>query len=131
MINRYHQRGLGMFGWMFVIGFVGMCFKIGFALFPVYMNQWKLDKAVTKVALSAPATAAPSDIRRLLQPSWDIDDIEAVSPADIKVKKTATGRALGYSYEHRVPVIANVSLVVDFTKDIPMSAGGGSMGQVP
>lgn len=121
-----HQRGLGMFGLMAVIAVVGLAFKIGFALFPVYMNQMKLDKAVKKVALSAPASATPGDIRKLLQPSWDIDDITAVMPADIKVKKTPTGRALGYEYEHRVPVFGNVSLVVEFGADVPMSGGGAS-----
>lgn len=124
MSNRHHQRGLGLFGLMAVVGAVGLAFKIGFALFPVYMNEWKLEKAVKKVALSAPETATPTEIRRLLQPSWDIDDIVTIMPADVKVKKIPTGRALGYEYEHRVPVLGNVSLVVAFSNEVPMRPGG-------
>lgn len=127
MIHRHRQRGLGMFGLMAIVGVVGLAFKIGFALFPVYMNEMKLNKAVTRVAGSAPETATPSEIRKLLQPTWDIDDIVTIMPADVKVKKTATGRALGYDYESRVPVFANVFLVVVFSNEVPMRPGANQI----
>lgn len=123
MSNRYRQRGLGMFGLMAVIAVVGLAFKVGFALFPVYMNEMKLNKAVTRIAGTAPETATPADIRKLLQPTWDIDDIVTIMPSDVKVKKIATGRALGYDYESRVPVFGNVFLVVVFSNEVPMRPG--------
>lgn len=127
MNTRHRQRGLGLFGLMAVIGLVGLAFKIGFALFPVYMNEMKLSKAVTKVANSAPETATPTEIRKLLQPTWAIDDITTVMPSDVKVKKIATGRALAYEYESRVPVFGNVSLVVTFNNEVPMRAGASGI----
>jgi hypothetical protein len=119
MINRQRQRGLGWFGLLFVFAGVGFLMLIGFKVIPIYLNQMKISRAVNAVALDAPGSA--TEIRSSLQRYWDIEDIDDLTPRDVKVVRSSNGRRLSYDYEARRHLFANVSLVLDFGADVPMA----------
>lgn len=119
MINRQRQRGLGWFGLLFVFAGVGFLMLIGFKVIPIYLNQMKISRAVNAVALDAPGSV--TEIRSSLQRYWDIEDIDDLTPRDVKVVRSSNGRRLSYDYEARRHLFANVSLVLDFGADVPMA----------
>jgi hypothetical protein len=101
---RSHQRGLGWFGLLFVLGIVAFTAIVVVKCLPIYLNQMKIASSVSKVA---------SDF-------WDIEDIKYLQPRDIKVKRTANGRFLSYEYEARERLFYNISIVIDFAEDVPL-----------
>ena len=119
MINRHRQRGLGWFGLLFVFAGLGFVMLIAFKCIPIYLNQMKISRAVSAVAMDAPASV--TEIRSSLQRYWDIEDIDDLTPRDVKVVRAADGRRLSYDYEARRHLFANVSLVLEFGADVPIS----------
>ena len=109
MINRQGQRGLGGFGLLILFAGLGFVMLIAFKCIPVYLNQMKISRAVSAVAMDAPGSVV--EIRSALQRYWDIEDIDDLSPRDVKVVRSASGRRL----------FANVSLVLEFGDDVPLA----------
>jgi hypothetical protein len=118
---RSHQRGLGWFGLLFVLGIVAFTAIVVVKCLPIYLNQMKIASSVSKVA-SDPESgrAEPQHLRTALQRFWDIEDIKYLQPRDIKVKRTANGRFLSYEYEARERLFYNISIVIDFAEDVPL-----------
>lgn len=119
MINRYRQRGLGWFGLLALFGAIGFTALITFEVLPVYLNQMKIARAVNAVATDSPSSV--TEVRSALQRYWDIEDIEELTPRDVKVVRANTGRRLVYAYEARRHLFSNISLVLEFEGDEPMS----------
>lgn len=119
MMNRHRQRGLGLFGLLLLLGSIGFATLLTFEVLPVYLNQMKIDRAVKTVAADAPSTV--TEVRSALQRFWDIEDIAELTPRDVKVVRGSTGRRLVYGYEARRHLFGNVSLVLEFEGDEPMS----------
>jgi hypothetical protein len=63
-----------------------------------------------------------------MQRRWDVEGITYPDPKEVKIIKTATGRALAYEYESRAHVFYNISVVASFKKEFPMRSGSAGDG---
>lgn len=116
-----HQRGLGWFGLLLVLGTIGITAIVVVKCLPLYLNQMKLAKAVHQIADDPDlANSDPAALRNRMQRHWDIDDIILIEPKDIKVKRTDQGRFLSYDYEARTNLFYNIYLVIHFQDDVQM-----------
>lgn len=121
------QRGLGVLGFLFVLGTIGFLAIVTIKVGPLYMNQMTVERIVKRVAGDpSMANAEPGKIREALQRGWDVDYVDQLEPRDIKIKRTQGGRVLSYEYEARVNLFYNIYVVVLFEGEEPMrqSAGG-------
>lgn len=117
------QRGLGWFGLLFVLAALGLSAIIIVKSSPLYLNQMKVARAVQRIVDNPEnSRASATQIRQSLQRSWDIDDITQILPSDIKVVRTSHGRVLRYDYEARVHLFYNISIVIEFSDERPLSA---------
>jgi hypothetical protein len=112
---RSRQIGMGALGWLVtlaVASFVLTCFfKIG----PVYLDYWQVKGALDDVMANPEAATMPRhDLLDLIQRHFDVSRIEAVGVNDIHIKDNGKGRELDAGYEKRVPLIANIDVVVKF-----------------
>lgn len=116
-----HQRGLGWFGLLMVLGIIGITAIVVVKCLPLYLNQMKLAKAVHQIADDPDlANSDPAALRNRMQRHWDIDDIILIEPKDIKVKRTDQGRFLSYDYEARTNLFYNIYVVIHFQDDVQM-----------
>ncbi len=116
-----HQRGLGWFGLLLVLGIIGITAIVVVKCLPLYLNQMKLAKAVHQIADDPDlANSDPAALRNRMQRHWDIDDIILIEPKDIKVKRTDQGRFLSYDYEARTNLFYNIYVVIHFQDDVQM-----------
>lgn len=116
-----------MYSTLFLIAMVGTLVLVGFRVFPIYMNEMKIQSAISAIAKSPEASESNmtvQSLRKLLRARWDIDDIEHLKVGDIKFLKTKQGKVMRYDYEVRTELFANWSLVLQF--DDELSLGGGS-----
>ncbi len=121
---RSRQQGMGMIGWLMVIGIVVVFMKAGFTLGPIYWNHYKAMTVIKKtVANPSTVTQGPAEIRSAMQRYWDIEDIKYFQPIDIKVRKTDIGRALAIDYEVREVFFKEVSFLVHFAEEMPLPGG--------
>lgn len=90
-----------------VVAIAGM--KIG----PAYMEYGTIKKAIVAVAAEG-RTGTVADVRKGFDRRAQIDDINAVTGADLEVSKEGGDVVVSFAYTKKIPLGANVSLVIDF-----------------
>ena len=115
------QRGLGLFGLVFVFAVIGFVALIVMRCWPIYLNQMKIAKAVRAVAANEAGSAQDSAaLFKPLERFWDIDNIDTLDFKKVKLVRSDRGRAISYKYEARTPLFYNISLVMDFEETVPV-----------
>jgi len=110
------QQGMTMWGFMFVAGvfiFFGLLFV---KLFPPYAEFGTVSKMVENVAKNADiANMDKNAIRYEFERRFVVEDVKNVDlKKDLIVEKTTGGTLIRIKYEVRVPIMYNVSAVLDF-----------------
>lgn len=109
------QRGLSMFG--FLIGAIVLIFATVFAmkLIPSYMQDGEIQSVFNAVAHDPEMqNATMQDIRMSYVKRASVQNIDAIKLDDVQIGKDASGISLSASYQVKIPLVANVSLVLDF-----------------
>ena len=113
----HKQRGITVIGLVFVLVTLGVVGVMGMKLMPAYLEYFSVKKAIVKIA-NEPAFAAMSkkDIVDEFDRSATIDDIRVVKGNDLEVSKDDAGKpVVSIEYQTIVPLIANVSALIDFS----------------
>jgi hypothetical protein len=107
---------MGFAGVMLLLIGIVLVAIIGMKLVPAYIEYFTVRKAVTAITQSGELrNATVADVRRAFQSRADIDDITAVSAADLEVTKEGNDVVVAFAYEKRIPLFYNISVVIDFT----------------
>lgn len=120
------QRGLGLWGWLYVLFTIGFVALVTMNLVPLYLAEMSIQR-VLKAAAQDPgnANAQVAEIRKALKTRWDVEGITTLDIRDVKIERFGQGRALTYDYEARAELFGEISLVVHFANQYPMAGGGG------
>ena len=123
-MNTLHkQRGLGLFGFIFLFALIGFVALVLVKTVPLYMNQMTLKRDLHEVANTINANGADEDIseiRRDVEKRFDIDYISQIEAKDIMVRRTSKGVMMSYDYEARANLFSNIFIVIHFAEDIPL-----------
>lgn len=116
------QRGMTIWGWLFVLGTIGFIALVAMKLFPIYMENMSVKKAVKQVADSEGAgTYNKRTAWNALVKQFYIDEVKSVTEDDVAVETNDEGvRELVISYEVRTSMVANVDVVVWFEERVPL-----------
>lgn len=106
---RAGQRGMGFIGTILMLIGIVLIAVAGLKLVPAYIEYFTIKKAITAIGNSGEATT-PQQVRTAFQRRADVDDIVAVKANELDVTK----EDISFAYEKRVPLFANVSVVIDF-----------------
>lgn len=109
------QQGVtltGLLGGAFVVAILAL---LGMKVVPEYIEHNAVASAVKKVAAGAGPEASVRQIRDAFDRQANVDYISAITGADLEITKEAGAIVVSYSYEKRIPLVANVSLLLDFT----------------
>lgn len=122
------QRGLSGVGLIFVLAVIALAAIVVVKCLPLYLNEMKVVRTLKTVSEDAEMKGAGvAQVRTSLQRHWDIEDINGLTPSDVKLKRTSRGRELAYAYEARAHLFYNISIVIDFKGEYLM-LGDGSAG---
>jgi len=126
MSDMRHQRGMTMWGMIFVLFILGFCLFITFKLFPVYMNDLKVANALKSVGSELKGGAPTrTEIIIALVKRMNIDDFTGVNfDKDLTIQAKGTGREVAITYDVVVPLFGNISLLLDFRHSAYVSGGG-------
>jgi hypothetical protein len=115
MTSRQRQRGLGFAGLLVLL--IGIVFLaiIGMKLVPAYIEYFTIKKAVTGMAQSGELRGGSvADVRKAFDRRAAVDDITAISPADLEITKDGNEIVISFAYEKRIPLFYNISVLIDF-----------------
>ena len=119
------QRGLTLLSMIMVGTLVGFFAYIGIRVTPAVIEYFTVLKNVKAIVASGETKGATvADIRRSYDRRATIDDTPSVTAADLDISKDGGEVVIGFSYSRKVPLFANVSLLLDFSGSTkPVKAG--------
>lgn len=121
---RFRQRGLTLWGWLFVIGVFAFVMFAGIKSFQKYVEYYDV-KTVMEWAASQPELykAPPNEIRNRMQRRIDAGYVKVVKARDIKVRRikgAGDQRELHVNWEVREPFFFNIDVIYKFEVTTPM-----------
>ena len=121
---RNKQRGVS-FLVVFLVGVILAIAAIGgMKVAPAYMEYATAKKDINAVAAKEGRSGSVRDIRNAFDKFADIDDIKSVTGADLDITKDSGDVVISFAYTKKIPLFANVSLLIDFAAT--SAPGGGS-----
>jgi Domain of unknown function (DUF4845) len=120
---RNKQRGVTFLGWVILLIPFALMIYLAIRLTPVYVNYMAVAKAMNKISSEvAPGTAVDERaIRFSLDKSFNIEGINFPSIKDnFRVQRDGDDIVAIIEYEEVAPVIANVSILVQFKKQVKL-----------
>ena len=109
------QTGVSLSGLIVILFLVFFVALLGFKLFTPYSQYFTIQKTFKALAANPELKSGnQKEIASAFQRYAQIDGISAIEPADIEVSKEGNDITISASYAARVPLFANISLVIDF-----------------
>lgn len=120
---RNKQRGVSfpvifLIGVVLALGAVGVM-KVG----PAYSEFATAKKTIIAVAASEGRSGSVADVRKAFERRAAVDNISVVTPGDLEISKEGGDLVISFAYSQKIPLFANVSLLIDFAAST--TPGGG------
>lgn len=118
-----HQRGMTIWSWLFVLGTIGFMALVAMKLFPIYMENMSVKRAINQVAsVDGAASMNKKAAWGALVKQFYVDEVKSVSDENVDVQVNDDGvKELIISYEVRTTMLANVDVVVWFEERAPLT----------
>lgn len=109
------QRGMGFAGIILSIAAALFVVILGMKMVPAYIHNMQIQRIFqTIIADPGMQNASVKDIRESYSKRATVDYISDITAEDIEIGKEGTSLSLSANYTVKIPVIANVSLVIEF-----------------
>jgi len=115
------QRGMTLIGWLLVLAIGGFFLTLAVRLVPVYLEYFSVASSVDSLK-DEPAIVkkSPDKLRDLLGRRFDVNDVEHVTPKDVRIERQSGQTTVDVKYQVQVPVMGNVDALVRFDKQVTL-----------
>ncbi len=107
------QRGIALSGLLFWGIVIALVAVLGIKVAPECITYYKILKATQAVAANSNGKTV-SEIRTAFGKYMDVEHVSTITPADLDISKEGNEIIVAFSYERRIPLFYNVSLLIDF-----------------
>lgn len=107
----HRQRGLSLIGLIFIGMIVVALLSLGFKTVPAVIEYIAIERAVQKIKNEG---STVRDIQAAFERHRTIDDITSITSRDLDITKEGDKVVISYAYQKKIPILDNVSLVIDF-----------------
>ena len=107
----HRQRGLSLIGLIFIGIIVVALLSLGFKTVPAVIEYIAIERAVQKIKNEG---STVRDIQAAFERHRTIDDITSITSRDLDITKEGDKVVISYAYQKKIPILDNVSLVIDF-----------------
>lgn len=111
---RRKQSGVSLSGLLISSVIVAMLALLGMKVVPELIEYFQIVKAVKSVAKDEGAKNSVTEARKAFDRYANIDNISSIKGQDLEVTKDGGQVVVSFAYEKRIPLFANVSLLIDF-----------------
>ena len=119
---RKSQRGVTLIGWVILLIPVGVIVYAGILLTPKYLNFFNVVKAMNQEATEAKESPNidPNLVRLGVQRRFDVEYVDKPTSKDIDVHRDGDHWVMVADYEELVPLVGNISILVQFNKQVEL-----------
>jgi type II secretory pathway pseudopilin PulG len=105
------QRGVSLTGLIFVLAVIGVVAVFAMKVFPTFLEY----QAAKNGIVAAKATGGTVlEMQQSFDKNADINRVEAITGKDLLISKETGETEISFAYEKRIPIAANVSLLIDY-----------------
>lgn len=108
------QRGMALSGLLFWGVIVALVAMLAIKVAPSAIEYYKILKDAKATASTVPSDATVAQVRAAFAKYAEVDHLSDVSPADLEVSKDGGRIVISFAYEKRIPLVANVALVINY-----------------
>lgn len=109
------QRGIGLLSILIGAGLLFFVALLGMKVAPEFIGYYTILKNVKATAHDpAMAGASVSEIRNAFAKRTEIESSSSISAEDLEITKDGNEIVISFAYFKKIPLIANVSLMIDF-----------------
>lgn len=109
------QRGLALstlIGWCIGIALVAL---VGMKVVPSLLEYQAILKSVKSVAAEASPQSTVPELRKAFSSFAQVNDFSSISSEDLVITKDGGEIVIAFSYEKRIELFGNVSLLIDYS----------------
>jgi hypothetical protein len=112
---RRKQQGLSLIATIIIGVLVVLVLLVGAKVLPEVTEYYAIKQGVVSI-LKDPAAkgGTVADLRRAFSKHVEIQNIKSITPADLEISKEGGDVVIAFAYSSKVPLLANVSLLIDF-----------------
>ena len=119
MKTKSSQKGLSALGILVVLLLIGFFATAVVKIFPIYMESWSINGAITTAIQESKLGTTPRELRSKIDKLFNVNQINAIKSKDIKFTKKKGGKlVVDATYEQRVHFMKNIDVVVKFDEFI-------------
>ncbi len=113
---RSGQRGLSLFGFLFVVAMLAVVALLAMKLVPAYIEFFSVKKILATMGQEADLKSkSNAEIRSDFMKRAGVSYVTVVKPEDLRIDRGTGVPVVSAEYEFRTKLVGNVSLVVDFS----------------
>ncbi|MFN3543895.1 MAG: DUF4845 domain-containing protein [Thiobacillus sp.] len=117
------QRGLSMLGFLFVAIVLVAVAMLAMKLVPAYVEFFSVKKILNAMAQDPEMKdKSNAELRNDFSRRASVDYVSVVKPEDLRIERQGGVPVISVEYEFRTPLVANISLVIDFNASSNPSA---------
>ncbi len=122
MQNR--QRGMTFLGIIVLVIVVGAWVYAAIRLTPKYLEYVRIASTLEKVRDEHENNPGTTEfmLRKAIERHFDIEMVEIITSNDIDIKRDGGVFKVRATYDDTVPLVANVSFLVEFDKTVEVAA---------
>ncbi len=105
------QAGISLTGLIFVLAVLGVAAVFAMKLIPTYTEYSAIKGAMAR-AKEAGGTNREMEVA--FDKTADINNVTAIKGSDLVITRDSGTPEISFAYEKRVPLMGNVSLVIDY-----------------
>jgi hypothetical protein len=118
---RKSQRGITVLGWLLVLIPVAIIGYAGIRVAPIYLNYFKVVKALEQTASEAKGESVnPVEVRNSLERRFNVEYIDTPDAKEIDVHRDGDHWVAAAKYEEVAPLFGNLSLLMEFDKQVEL-----------
>ncbi len=122
--GRSRQRGITFLGWVVLLAPLAIVGYAGIRIVPSYLNFLRVSKAIEQTQKEYnvnPGSINREAVRASLEKRFDTDYVEKPKIDEVTIRKTAEEWIIETEYEEIIPLVANASILLTFSKTATIS----------
>jgi uncharacterized protein DUF4845 len=117
--SRRAQAGMTALGFLVLATLVGVVGLGAIKVVPMYIKNMRMDTILNEIQKELNGQGAtPTTIRYALAKRFSVEDINNMDPDKIQITQSKEGYNLRITYENRAPYVADIYLVVAYSKQV-------------
>ncbi|NOX09448.1 MAG: DUF4845 domain-containing protein [Gammaproteobacteria bacterium] len=114
----HRQKGVSTAGWLLLLGVLSTFVLMGMRLVPAYMEFMSVERAFNAISDPGSKIKTPLAVRKALTKRFNVDNVDTINSADVKIDARGEKMRIWIDYEVRVKMISNIDAVVSFSKEV-------------